>query len=394
MTIPARVLALALAIACLHAATVQAHHRQTPPLVQITTDGDNTLPRVPCKGGTLAFAAGAPGAKQLYAVKIRTPSVVTPLTSTGDNDHPAISQSGQVVAWDVAATGGGRQVAMSARGPVPIVLGESAATTANPAVDLAGRRVVFESDGNADGATVPGVARIFLRDNKGVVRRLSPGDGPSHNPTMGRDEQVIAFDSTSDIVTGADTGIPQVWLANARLGTLRRLTAGAGASQFPLVGNDSRAIVFQSTAALAGDGADTGVPQVFLYDVRTGNYAQVTNDPAGCTLPAVQLTLAVDSTAHEWRVTYTCAGVAYLYEMRSDRRWRLPVADGDVTRVVPEMDNHFLVLTTTADLLAGSGLLTGHQIFIWNVFKKPVEPVSGPAATWFPVRGMPTAPHR
>src|SRR5262249_48435049 len=160
------------------------------------------------------------------------------------------------------------------------------------------------------------------------------------------------------------------------------ITNGLGPSTNAAISNDGRLVAFDSTADLAGTLANTGVSQIFIYDTKTRTYARITNDAGGCTLPSVY------QVHRDWRVTCVGSGTPYYYMLRDDQRFRVQ-ADGGVTqRIVAELGIHFLLLSTTADLVAGSGATPGSQVYLVNLFKRPAVEVAG-TATWFPTRGIP-----
>jgi hypothetical protein len=65
---------------------------------------------------------------------------------------------------------------------------------------------------------------------------------------------------------------------------------------------------------------------------------------------------------------------------------------GGVTqRILGEMGNHFVMVSSTGNPLAG-GTTPGHQIYMINLFKRPATLVPGEVATWFPARGIPYNP--
>src|SRR5262249_49690226 len=145
----------------------------------------------------------------------------------------------------------------------------------------------------------------------------------------------------------------------------------------PTVSDDSRLVTFVSEAALATTRADTGVPQVFIYDAKSQTYAQITDDPGGCTRGSA-------AKVHEdWRITFVCGDQAYFHMLRETVRSQTPTPDGSTQSIFPEMGAHFVTFSTTADMVAGSGTTAGHQIYLLNLFKTPVPSVAG-TAIWFP----------
>src|SRR5262249_53516926 len=139
-------------------------------------------------------------------------------------------------------------------------------TSANPALNHIGRVVAFESQGDLADTGNPGARQIFERAPDGTLQQVSVGVGTSRNASFAKRGLVLVFDSTSDPASGADTGIPQIGVDAAVTGRPEPVTAGTGPSWRPNISPDGRMIAFQSTADLAGSGADTGVTQVFVYD--------------------------------------------------------------------------------------------------------------------------------
>ena len=383
---------LALAIA----SPAAAHHRQTPPLVALTSSGNTPLPRVAATGPrTIALSIDAGGGKKIVSIspwRDRShPAVQTLIAAAGDNADPVVSISGRSLAFDSGSdplqTGlPGRQV-IGALGPMLRQISDDpTGTSSNPAIDPSGTVVAFESTGDLAGTGNPGARQIFLSDRAGPITQLSRGVGTSRNPVLSAKNSLVAFESTSDPTTGADTGIAQIWIGSFRDGTSAPITSGSGPSTDPAVGDDGRFVVWQSTADLSGTGADTGVWQIYAYDTKSKTYARVTtdtSDPLGCTLPSAFKVLK------DWRITFVCNGVPYYYMLRRDQRFRVQADSGTTQRVIAELDVHFLVMSTTANLIGPSNSPTsGNQVYLVNLFKRPAVAVAG-LATWFPKRGIP-----
>lgn len=367
------------------AVPAMAHHRQTPPLVQFTQAGDNALPRLPIAGQTLLLSIGSPGARDIYQVPIKDLSLgVVPqkISNGGDNLNPISSRGSRLIVWDTTGSPySGRQLQLdSPLARFPAFFNDPTGTSSNPAVNRAGSAVAFESRGDLAGTGVKQGRHIYYLRNNGDVQMLSRGHGESRNPSMGGRDTLIAFDSNSDPATGNPTAVAQIWLASVLDGTSQPLTTGQGSSEFPSVSDDSHLIVFQSRAALETDGHNTGAPQIYAYDTYSNTYARITNDAGGCTMPSVR------EISRDYRIAYTCSGKAYYSELRKQQRFVLPIPVGDTNRAVVEMGAHFIVLSTTANLMQG-GLNTGHQLYLWNLYKQPAVQVSG-QIKWFPYQGI------
>jgi len=388
MTRPSRTLVIAFATA-VAAASASAHHRQTPPILPLTTSGDVALPRLPAAGRkalTLAIPQG--GNRSILTLKpYRKPMQVTPLVTTGDNQNPAISFTGTAVVYDTDAdpTGSGlpgRQIVLAKGGALLAVAGDPTGTSANPAIDVIGLRIAFESTGDLANTGNAGHRQIFVRQPTGGVAQASIGVGTSRNPALSARRDWLAFESTSAPDTGLDTGVEQIWLGTTTGIAAAPITAGLAPSTRPSFSDDGNILTFQSRANLAGDLSDMGVPQVFIYDTRSQTSAQLTFDAAGCTDPGATKVRA------DWRVGFVCNGQAFFYTIRDDVLHHVATPDGDTTRLLPELGKYFLVVATTSDLLNGSGTTAGHQVYMVNLFKRPATATPAPVAVWFPYRGI------
>jgi hypothetical protein len=388
---PLRLLLAALAVAL--ASSASAHHRQTPPVTMLTDAGDTPLPRVPAPGTkTIVLAVSAGPGRKIVSISPwknrREPALQTLIAPLGAHANPAVSLGGRFSAFDTASDPldqglPGRQVIGAFLSALFPVSSDPSGTSENPSVDTTGRNIAFESTGDLAGTGTPGTRQVFLRDASGSVRQLSTGVGSSRNPVLSAKQRLVLFESTSDPTTGADTGISQIWLGTLDAGTVPApITNGFGPSLHPAVSNDGRLVVFESTADLAGDvPVDTGVPQVYVYDTKTATYARITDDVLGCTLPSAY------KAYRDWRIAFVCSGEPFFYMLRSDQRYRVPTDGGTTQRVIAELGVHFLVMSTTANLLDGTDT-AGNQVYLVNLFKRPGQPVPG-QASWFPSRGIP-----
>jgi hypothetical protein len=322
----------------------------------------------------------------------------TPIADAGANANPAVASTGRAFAFDSGSdplqTGlPGRQVIGALKTQLREVSDDPTGTSVNPTVDGTGMLVAFESTGDLAGTGNQGARQIFLSGRGGTVTQLSQGLGTSRNPVLSARQGLVAFESSSDPKTGADTGIAQIWIGNIA-GGAAPITNGFGPSTNPALSNDGRIVAFTSTADLAHTLADTGVSQIYAYDTKTKTFARITtdtSDPLGCTLPSTF------KCQQDWRVAFVCSGVPYYYMLRGDQRFQVPEVPGHTgitQRVVTELGIHFVVMSTTADLL-GTGSTPGNQVYLVNLFKRPAVPC-GPVtgcfagvAEWFPTRGLP-----
>jgi len=347
-----------------------AFHRQTPPIVAVTSSGDTPLPRVPAGGRRLALALAGSG-EQIFR-QHRTHTFLEQITTAGDNRNPTISSNAGVVAWDSDCTQlgcpeKGRQIFMWVNGTTFQVTHDLTGTSVNPALSGQGRLLAFESSGNLTGANSSGTTQIFLRTPDGTLGQASQGPGTSHNAAIDRSGLRIVFDSTSSL-SGTDTGVSQIWFLSP-IGFPLILTHGKGPSRSPAITGDGRTIAFESTADLTGDQHDTGVSQIFLYDVGKASFTRVTNDPAGCS------GASVSTVPHDVSVGYVCHGQGFFYHYLTKHHFQLPINGGDTAEAVAELGGWFMVVSTTENMLGGGGTTPGHQVYMLNLYKLAATPI-------------------
>lgn len=369
-------------LAIAFAAPAWAHHRKMPEALALTTSGDTALPRVAAQGQkTLALLLQSGSGRQVVTISpFRNPSLQTPQGVAGDIANPSISYNGKRVVWD-EATPAGRGLVLSERGVATPLIDDPTATATNPAVDTTALNVAFESIGDLPGTGNPGARQVFVRRPDGSIAQMSTGVGTSRNPVVSAKKHRLAFESTSDPATGDDTGVSQIWLGDLLRGDAAPITSGAASSRNPALSDDGGLLVFESTADLAGNGADTGTSRIYAYDPKSLTFACITDDAGGCTAPGVS------QVRRDWRIAFVCGGVPYFYMLRADERFLVQTGGGVTERVLGEMGIHFLVLSTTGNPLGGP-VTSGKRVYILNLFKRPAQPVAG-LATWFPTRGIP-----
>jgi len=353
------------------AAPVAAYHRTTPPIVQLTTSGEHSLPRVQAGGRRLVLTLEA-GGRQVFR-QDRVHNVFEQITTSGDNMNPTVSANGEVIAWDVDCDGvigcadSGQQIFRWSRGTVQQITHDLSGTSSNPALSGTGARLAFESTGDLAGTGNIDVRQIFRVDKTGLVTQISHGAADSLNPALDKGGLSVVFESSND-QAGNATPTTQVWLSTIH-GT-SRLTAGAGPSRHPAISSDGRVLAFESQADLLGDGHDTGMNQVFAYDLRNALLSRVTNDLAGCSGASVQ------RIPKDWSIGYVCHGEGFYYHLVAHQTFRLPAVDGgDTQQSITELGAHFMLISTTANLFGG-GTTPEHQIYMLNLFKLPAVPVS------------------
>jgi Tol biopolymer transport system component len=176
-----------------------------------------------------------------------------------------------------------RKLGTTVRVSVDAAGSEADGASTSGMISANGRYVVFASVAtNLVGDDGSSVSDVFVRDLKlGTVERLSideagdGGDGGSGAPTITANGRYVVFDSgATDLVALDGNGDTDVFLANRKLGTLRRVSvdsAGAevdGPSTDGVVSSNGRYVAFQSDSEDLAAGDDNEDTDVFLKDLK------------------------------------------------------------------------------------------------------------------------------
>ncbi len=159
----------------------------------------------------------------------------------------------------------------------------------NASVNSTGDVVAFEAYGsfnNSFGGAAANRRQIFMRNIKtGVIHAVTGNpDGDSTLPSLNDTGGTLTFQSAANLL-GTPTGINQVYMytvpqsvapGGTGTGALTAITRGLGHSTRPMLNKIGTHVAFQSTANLRGNGNDTGISQIFLYDRGTAKLIQLT----------------------------------------------------------------------------------------------------------------------
>jgi hypothetical protein len=186
------------------AAPSGASHRQTAPVVTLTSSGDTPLSRQAVIGrGTMVLAIESGGTdKQIVTLSPfrphLPPTLQTVIAGAGAHSNPAVSQSGRKIVFEssddpVGLGLPGDQIVGADKAELFGASSDASGTSQNPSVDGRGRRIAFESLGDLAGLGSAGIRQVYLREQDGVIRQVSRGDGSSRNVTMSGRRNLVAF---------------------------------------------------------------------------------------------------------------------------------------------------------------------------------------------------------
>ncbi len=166
-----------------------------------------------------------------------------------------------------------------------------------PALSLEGHQVAFVSRAlNLGGLPFPGRGgTVYARDRiSGALRLVSappdglPADGPSGEPAIADNGNVVAWTSTATNLVPEDTnGVADVFARGGDAPPVLVSTAADGgqsngASGQPTLSRDGRYVAFTSSASNLVVGGDTnGVRDVFVRDLVTGLTGRMSVDASG-----------------------------------------------------------------------------------------------------------------
>lgn len=249
-------------------ASAHALHKNSPPAVRLSKGAPTVHPATPSWDRHVAFVSSAD------------------LVGTGNTTQ-------QVFLFNLFAhdCGTGGVVAGCPLPPVPPIrqITTGAGAPDDPSINMHGTLIAFDALGSYDGGTGPAAAyrQIFLLDlMSNTLRRVTNGtDGDSVRPSLNRAGGKLVFESTASLV--GPGGPSQIYLYDTRVDTLQRLTNGKASSRSPALNKLGTVIAFESRARLLGDGTDSGISQIFWYDLKRARTFQLTNGNGPSTNPTV-----------------------------------------------------------------------------------------------------------
>src|SRR5689334_6304035 len=212
----------------------------------------------------------------------------------------------------------------------------------------------------------------------------SHGQGDSGNPVTGTEGEIIAFDSTADIV-GTGNFVRQIFLFYRGKHIFVQLTNGQTDSSLPSIDNGYTMVVFESTSDLMGSGAAAPYSQVYLYRV-TPNPPPCT--PEGCQPDPTRLVQVTNWAGNSYNARVASSGryivfdsdvsgtrQVYRYDFGDGGRI-LQITNGSApsSHPYPDDSGQFVAFQSEADLL-GTGS-TGSQIFYFDIGRNQLMQVT------------------
>src|SRR5262245_1441332 len=356
------------------ATPASALHRESPGAVRLTFGGPQAIPETRSWGNNFAFA---------------TDSDLLGNGSTGRH----------VFVWNLpyfdCNNHTTRPTTPCPNPPLPalVQLEHRPGSPSNPSVSGDGVTVALEADGSFNGNTGPEARhrQIFVMNTvTGEILQITRSpDYDSIRPSLNKGGSVVTFESRAPLGGRTDlAGISQIYAYHRLTKQFAQVTAGRGASHFPIPNAGGTNIAFESSADLLGDGHDTGIAQVFVASLNNTTFAvsliQITkgNRPSTHAYVAAK---AVDMVVFESTATDLVGsdgdGSHQVYSAPMTEG-NLPLLTpftnraeyGDCTRpVLDETSSHVAFVCTGDPLENGT---TGNRLFAIDLAVDPANPAT------------------
>ena len=231
----------------------------------------------------------------------------------------------------------------------------------SPSISADGNRIAFRSFGNLTGGNADRNAEIFLHDTAtaDLTQITNVTAGSSDGPSLGVDGSRIAFNSTANLTGGNADGNSEIFLYDMASAAFTQITnSNTGFNAVPSISADGGRIAFLSTANLTGGNAD-GNQEIFLYDAATANLTQITNATAGFSqLPSISgdgTRVAFSSTSDLTGENADGSEEVFLYDTATATLRQITnSASGHSSSASISGDGTRVAFSSTADLTGGN----------------------------------------
>jgi Tol biopolymer transport system component len=270
-------------------------------VTQTLDPASNSSPSMSADGTLIAFVSFAnltgqnPEGSQVIFLYDSTTSSFKQLTispvdpTTGFSQisfHPQISANGNRVVFSSNAdlTGENRNFAtqlflyeVSEQGFTQLTSTNGGFSNHFPSISADGRQVAFQR------LEFTGQSAIFLYDGGSGLTNLTgfAANDDLPRPSINAEGTRIAFAFRTDLTGGNPDGNAEVFLFNAASNSFAQVTNTVQPTNFqPSISADGSHVAFVSNGNLTGGNNDFN-PEIFLYDITTSGFKQVTNSPGG-----------------------------------------------------------------------------------------------------------------
>ena len=260
-----------------------------------TGTNNSTSPSINASGMYIAFDSRAninngnpQNISQIILFNIAT-GTFTQITNNSDmndsTESPSISGDGNIIAFESDADinggnpDGNNEIYFANVGAGTIIqVTDTTGGGSNNSPDISedGRFIAFISDRNLTGGNPLMIEQLFLFNIAAstITQITNNTSGEIGSPSINRDGSLIAFTSTP-------LAIFNMFLAHTSPIMIEQLTdATSGGVSDLSISSDGSVIAFESRANINGGNPD-GNREIYLYDIATGIFIQITDEPAG-----------------------------------------------------------------------------------------------------------------
>jgi len=382
--------AIALAWMVVTAPSVQAVHRETPFLFNMTKfpGGNSTRPFVNAEiAGWVSFEStsdlmgnGSNGS-EIFLQDMNPPRALWQVTNhpTGNSNNASVGA--KLVAFDSTSDLLGRGITKrqiflwSQKSGFFRQLTNGNADSSKPVIDRDGNVIAFESKADLQHIGATG-NNIYLWREKGFkdvqtgegFRVLTRGPGDSGNARWNMNGQLLAFDSSAPVLNGSSNGFRQIYVHDKNQNRTVQLTAGVGDSIKPSMNETGRFVVFQSRADLAGTGKGPNW-DIFILDRELGQFRQLTSSSGDSFDPSLGAGGRFISFVSTGELGTGPAGQhLYLYDLLDEAILQVTRgATGSSAHPNSSADTIFFFDSDENPMFEDG--MTGRQVYALNIFK-------------------------
>ncbi len=223
----------------------------------------------------------------LFDVATSSFTQVTDTSAGEDNVRPSISGDGLWVVFEGSAgltsSGHGEIMAYDVAASSFIQITDTPTTASHyAAINGDGSRISFASTADlVPGGNADGNQELFLYDRgaNAFTQITSTVGGHTDTSSLDWSGNLVAFDSTADVVPGGNTdGNTELYVYDVQAGTTTQITSTVGGGSYaPSLSRNGEWISFQSNRDLVPGGNTDGSLEVFLYNMASATFTQVTD---------------------------------------------------------------------------------------------------------------------
>jgi uncharacterized repeat protein (TIGR01451 family) len=201
------------------------------------------------------------------------------------------------------------------------------------------------------------------------------GEIGSISPSLDRRGTTVAFASDRDIVSGMNSdGNFEIFVLDQVRNQFAQITnTTSGDSSGPALASDTARVAFVSDADLVGNNTD-GNSELFLYDLQTDSFTQVTNTTGGS--GARDLSISDDGRRIAFISDRDLVGglnpdgneEVFSYDRIARSITQITVSTGGIAPGIPSVsgDGNWIAFTSTQDLVEGSNTDGNSEVFLYD----------------------------